>query len=351
MKGKSGKGIITGKVLLLLGWLFVLAAGSGIKVYAEVELEYDTIYVMEGDTIRLYPNKEGQEADWTSGDRDIARVSHSGKKLRGVRAGRTRIQAVSTSGKTKTFKVYVLKEITADLCCFIGHRGDPVSYPENTVKSMVSAMQKGCRGVELDVYYTKSGDLIVHHDATLLRMCGVDVAVADVAEEDCSGYPITAGYVEPTDTIYLATLADILKGLKSYKGLVFVHLKGMSDFDQDAARKELISTIRRYGNLKRTVVFCSDAGLVASLRGNGFKLGLSGSILTLKKGKKMAKVCAKYGFDYMCVIDPEGISARLVETAHDLGIRIGAYKVKTEAQAARLLSLDVDYMFLYSIFF
>ena len=51
----------------------------------------------------------------------------------------------------------------------IGHRGAAGLVPENTLPSFERALDLGCRMLELDVYATQSGELVVIHDDHLDR--------------------------------------------------------------------------------------------------------------------------------------------------------------------------------------
>ena len=57
------------------------------------------------------------------------------------------------------------------------HRGlhNNRDIPENSRAAFLRAAKSGM-GSELDVYLTKDGRLIVHHDATLKRMCGMKLS-------------------------------------------------------------------------------------------------------------------------------------------------------------------------------
>ncbi|MBE6705262.1 MAG: hypothetical protein E7583_08375 [Ruminococcaceae bacterium] len=46
----------------------------------------------------------------------------------------------------------------------IAHRSGPVNYPEQTVLSALDAIRMGAEMVEVDVRFTKNGDLAIHHD-------------------------------------------------------------------------------------------------------------------------------------------------------------------------------------------
>lgn len=71
---------------------------------------------------------------------------------------------------------------------FYAHRGlfdNESDAPENSMKAFQRAVMAGY-GIEMDVQLTKDEQLIVFHDATLKRMCGVDGAVGDYTWEELS---------------------------------------------------------------------------------------------------------------------------------------------------------------------
>ena len=56
---------------------------------------------------------------------------------------------------------------------------------ENSLSAFSAAVAKGY-GIELDVRLCKSGELVVFHDPTLNRVCGVDGRVIDMTAEELS---------------------------------------------------------------------------------------------------------------------------------------------------------------------
>ena len=66
------------------------------------------------------------------------------------------------------------------------HRGfhdNNSDAPENSAKAMKLAVEKGY-GIELDVQLTKDEKVVVFHDATLKRVCGVDAPVNSMTYEE-----------------------------------------------------------------------------------------------------------------------------------------------------------------------
>ena len=66
------------------------------------------------------------------------------------------------------------------------HRGlhdGNVNVPENSMRAFELAVENGY-GMELDVQLTKDGQLVVHHDGTLERVCGVNKALLEMDYAD-----------------------------------------------------------------------------------------------------------------------------------------------------------------------
>lgn len=53
------------------------------------------------------------------------------------------------------------------------HRGAAAELPENTIPSFERALSHGAHALEMDVHATSDGEIVVSHDASGGRMCGV----------------------------------------------------------------------------------------------------------------------------------------------------------------------------------
>ena len=73
----------------------------------------------------------------------------------------------------------------------IAHRGlHGDGVPENSLAAFRRAAENGGLGAELDVQLTSDGKLVVFHDATLTRVCGVNLPVTGTAYEELLKYPL-----------------------------------------------------------------------------------------------------------------------------------------------------------------
>ena len=70
------------------------------------------------------------------------------------------------------------------------HRGlHDEKLPENSLPAFSAAVEAGF-GIELDVRLTKDGKMVVFHDDTLTRMCGVDARVDEKAYDELLRYKL-----------------------------------------------------------------------------------------------------------------------------------------------------------------
>ena len=97
----------------------------------------------------------------------------------------------------------------------IAHRGlhDNKTIPENSLAAFRNAVEHGY-GVELDVYLTDDGTLIVHHDPSLKRTCGVKIHPEKIDSSHLENYRL----MNTDETI--PRLKDVLELVDGKIGLV-----------------------------------------------------------------------------------------------------------------------------------
>lgn len=78
------------------------------------------------------------------------------------------------------FLALLLFSLSADPSVeFIAHRGESYDAPENTLAAFRLAWERKVSAIELDVYPTKDGQLVVTHDADTLKTTGVSKIIKD----------------------------------------------------------------------------------------------------------------------------------------------------------------------------
>ncbi len=75
---------------------------------------------------------------------------------------------------------------------FVAHRGQPLSYPENSLEGYIHALTSGAKYVETDINFTADEVPVLSHDEDLLRSSGKTIIVAKHSYADIEH--ISAGY-------------------------------------------------------------------------------------------------------------------------------------------------------------
>ncbi len=87
------------------------------------------------------------------------------------------------------------------------HRGlhdRNLGIPENSLKAFSTAIKNGY-AIENDIHITKDGEIVVFHDDSLKRMCGVDRIIEDLTLEEIKKYPLL------NSNEYIPTLKECLE--------------------------------------------------------------------------------------------------------------------------------------------
>jgi len=113
----------------------------------------------------------------------------------------------------------------------VAHRGEPETWPENSLAGFASVLAAGARHIETDVQFTRDGVAVLSHDPSLARITGHDMEIA--ATDYAAMRDLPAG--EPgrfgarfTD-LRLATLEEFVTLLQQWpQARAFVEIKPAS---------------------------------------------------------------------------------------------------------------------------
>lgn len=72
----------------------------------------------------------------------------------------------------------------------IAHRGAAFEAPENTLASINLAWKKGADAVEIDVHLSKDNHVVVIHDSTLKRLCGINKKVKNLTLSELKNFDV-----------------------------------------------------------------------------------------------------------------------------------------------------------------
>lgn len=110
----------------------------------------------------------------------------------------------------------------------VAHRGQPLSFPENSLEGFTHAVESGASYVETDIHLTADGIPVLSHDANLLKLTGKQIIVSDHNYEVIKDMP--AGFKERFDDQFehcrVATLNQFVDLMKKWPNVTcFIELK------------------------------------------------------------------------------------------------------------------------------
>jgi len=226
----------------------------------------------------------------------------------------------------------------------IGHRGNPVRFPENTLPSLLGAVEAGARSVEFDVRVAACGTPVVFHDATLERTTDgagrlEDWTLAQLRELDAGSWfdPSFRGTRVPTLEEALDSLLPSAPKARVHR--VYVEVKGVRE-SGDLSR--LLDTFRRTGSLDRVVLISLDFPLLMEVRALAPSLVLG---FVAEDEDALAEALPLVRQDPRSILDPKQELLRRdpVRTSGwvEEGIRLVTWTVNEEAHARELLALGI----------
>ena len=203
----------------------------------------------------------------------------------------------------------------------IAHRGASSIALENSLAAFRAAAGQGADGVELDVHATIDGEIVVHHDPSVLGL-----PIAQARWRDLASVPLANGEPIPT----LAQALDVLGKLK-----VFVEVKVLDPRWDD----RLLATIDGGPNPSGYAVHSFAYHVVRRLGEKRPTLprGILAEVATKNPQKTLVDASAQTLWQERSTFDEQ-----LVTTVHGLGAGIIAWTVDNPSDMEQLVRWRVD---------
>lgn len=231
------------------------------------------------------------------------------------------------------------------------HRGAAGHFPENTLPAFATALASGLSYLEMDVWATADGSIVVHHDDNLLRLCGVDRPVSACSLTELQAFDAGFGFTAADGThpfrgggIAVPTLAEVLETFP--QALCNIEIKQAAP----AIEPLVLETVRRAGAADRVLLAAEQGAVMQRLR------PLCGEIPTSLSFDESAAFFAWLEAGGRGVYRPPGVALQIPETwqgrtlvtgqtvaaAHAVGLEVHVWTVNAEPAMERLLALGVD---------
>lgn len=288
-----------------------------------------------------------KELSYSSTNPDVATVTSKGV-VKGKSEGmaKIKIEAEDGSGIEAEARVYVtlnndrpanagVAEI-ARTSQWVSHRGLNKMAPENTLPAFELAGQHGFSIIECDVHETKDGVLVISHDDTLKRMCGVDKLISKMTLAEIKQYPITGGEnakAYPDNRI--PTLEEYIRCCNQYNCTPMIEVK-------DPISKAGLQTLYNMLPLseKKPIVISFSEDILKELRAMSSELELQWVMTKLTDSK--LKKCQQYNWNVD--LKYADVTQSVIKKVHEAGLKINLWTVNNKNIAKLFYNWGVDYI-------
>ena len=135
------------------------------------------------------------------------------------------------------------------------HRGFSGQFPENTMLAFEKAVEAGADGIELDVQFSKDGELVIMHDETLNRTAGVDGFVKDYTLEQLKAMDVSGKWGDRYGSMEIPTLREYFEHFKDLPVITNIELK-TGIFPYPGIEERTLEMIREY-ELENKIIISS----------------------------------------------------------------------------------------------
>ena len=221
------------------------------------------------------------------------------------------------------------------------HRGFSGRHPENTLEAFRAAIELGVDWIELDVFRTGDGKIVVTHDKVTNRQGDVALPVPGSTYEALRGVDVATGFRKkhgltladcPAATMPL--LEDVLR-LVMTQSRTRVSIQSKQDIIDD-----IIAVVRALG--ARKWVGFNENSLARLRRVKELEPGTP--VFYDTHGKDTAgeiEAARTYGFETIVVHEPK-LTREAVDAIHAAALEVGVWVVNDPTQMNRFLDWGVD---------
>jgi glycerophosphoryl diester phosphodiesterase len=214
----------------------------------------------------------------------------------------------------------------------IGHRGAAALRPENTMASVLKAIEDGADWVEIDVQETADDVVIVAHDSDFMKLAGVNLKVWDATMEDVAQIDIGSWYGPEYAGERSPTLRDVLLAAKG-RAKVIIELKYYGhDIDLENRVAGLVEELGMQGDIATMSLKYPAVQKMKALRPD-WRAGVLAATA-------VGDLAGLEG-DFVAV-NAALVSPGLIRSVHEAGKDIYVWTVNDPLQMSAMASMGVD---------
>jgi fructose-1,6-bisphosphatase/inositol monophosphatase family enzyme/glycerophosphoryl diester phosphodiesterase len=212
--------------------------------------------------------------------------------------------------------------VTDRVAAVTAHRGDSQNFRENTLPAIRSAIESGADYVEVDVRVTRDGQVVLLHDASLVRLWGTDAVISDLTYAQVAALG--------SGDIRIPLLREILPLFAGIPSMLLI------DMDEEAPAAPAAEVVRESGV---DVAWCGSLAGMRRIR----CLDMQASIWLPwnRRESPPLELINELRPDY---VNSEYVvlSRTFVDDVHTMGLRVACWTVDSAAVMRWVLELGVD---------
>ena len=215
---------------------------------------------------------------------------------------------------------------------FTAHRGASVAAPENTMAAFRAAMEAGAPYIELDVQRTRDGQIVVLHDADLMRMGGDPRKIGELTVADLATIDIGRKYDPAFTGEHAPTLEEVIDLVR---GRMKINIELKYNVPDPGLAPAVVDLLRRKDFLDQVVITSLDYGALKQVESIEPSLK-TGHIVTAAVGNVVRTEA-----DFLSLNSAQATGS-LVRQAHRAGKEVHVWTVNKPEVMMRMIERGVD---------
>ena len=241
--------------------------------------------------------------------------------------------------QTKDYNIISTADITDKEVTLIAHRGFSAVAPENTAPAFQEAGLAGFGAAECDIYRTKDGKWIIHHDSHTYRMMDKSAYVEKLTYDEIMEYTYDNGSnIANYPELKVCTLEQYLDICNQYDMIPVIELKGANNTEH---YDEIVTSVEERGLTDKVVYISFHLDNLKKLRELSEDSTLYYLVHTIDEQaiNDALSLRGKCGIDFNG--NREANTKEIIQQCFDKGLLMGAWTIDTPEALNRMLDCGV----------
>ena len=221
------------------------------------------------------------------------------------------------------------------------HRGFSGKYPENTMLAFQKAYEVGCDGIELDVQFSRDGEVMILHDETLDRTTNGHGDLRAYTCKELRSLDASGKFPGVYGVCRIPTLTEYLEWVRDTDLLTNIELKN-SVYAYPGLEEKVLELIDRY-DLEDRILFSSFSP-ESVLRCKELVPHIPAGFLTEEPMPQIGAYAASHGVEYYHP-GKEILTEKEVQACHAHGVGVNVWTVNRSSDMNRMKAWGVDGIF------